>query len=66
MLNCFSCAQIFVTVWTVACQASLSMEFSKQEYWNGLSCPPPGNLPDPGIKPASAAAPALAEGHLGS
>ena len=47
-------------------QSPLSLGFSRQEYWNGLSCPPPGNLPDPGIKPASAAAPALAEGHLGS
>ena len=36
----------------VACQASLSIEFSRQEYWNGLPCPPPGDLPDPGIKPS--------------
>ena len=35
----------------VACQAPLSMGFFKQEYWNGLSCPPPGDLPGPGIKP---------------
>ena len=41
------------TPWTVACQAPLSMEFSKQEYWSGLSFPSPGDLPDPGIKPGS-------------
>jgi len=37
----------------VACQAPLSVEFFRQEYWSGLPCPPPGDLPDPGIKPAS-------------
>ena len=37
--------------WTVACQAPLSMGFSRQEYWSGLSCPSPGDLPNPGIKP---------------
>ena len=39
------------TPWTVACQASLSIEFSRQEYWSGLPFLPPGDLPDPGIKP---------------
>ena len=39
--------------WTVACQAPLSMGFSRQEYWSESSCPPPGNLPNPGIKPRS-------------
>ena len=39
--------------WAVAHDASLSMEFSWQEYWSGLSCPPPGDLPDPGIEPMS-------------
>ena len=39
--------------WTVARQAPLSMEFPRQEYWSGLPCPPPGNLPNPGIKPRS-------------
>ena len=39
--------------WTVARQAFLSMGFSRQEYWNGLLCCPPGDLPDPGIEPAS-------------
>ena len=43
--------------WTVAHQAPLSMGFSRQEYWSGLPCPPPGDLPSPEIKPAS---PALA------
>ena len=40
-----------VTPWTVACQAPLSMEFSRPEYWSGWPCPPPGDLPNPGIKP---------------
>ena len=45
--------------WAVAQQAPLSIEFSRQEYWSGLPCPPPGDLPDPGIKPASPASPEL-------
>ena len=44
---------------TVACQAPLSMEFSWQEYWSGLPVPTPGDLPDPGMKPASPAYSAL-------
>ena len=47
--------QLFVTPWTVTCQAPLSMGFFRQEYWSGLPCPPPGDLPDPGIKPGSPA-----------
>ena len=47
--------QFFVTPWTVAHQARLSMEFSRQEYWSGLPCPPPGNCPKLGIKPRSPA-----------
>ena len=43
-------AQSCLTLWTVAHQAPLSMEFPRQEYWRGLPCPPPGDLPDPGIK----------------
>ena len=43
----------FATPRTVARRAPLSMEFSKQEYWNGLPFPPPGDLPDSGIKPSS-------------
>ena len=53
MLNRFSCVEHFMTLWTVACQAPLSMEFSRQEYWSGLPCPPLGDLSDPGIKPQS-------------
>ena len=52
-------AQLFATAWTVALQASLSMGFSRREYWSRLSFPPPGDLPDSGIKPESPAAPAL-------
>ena len=44
---------LFVTPWTVAHQAPLSMEFSRQEYWSGLPFPSPGDLPDPGIEPRS-------------
>ena len=51
--KCFSRIWLFVTVSTVAHQAPLSRGFSRQEYWNGLPCPPPGNLPDPGVKAAS-------------
>ena len=43
----------FATLWTVARQAPLSMRFSRQEYWSGLLCPPPGDLHDSGIKPVS-------------
>ena len=46
--------------WTIACQAPLSMGFSKQEYWSWLPCPPPGDLPEPGIKPGSLTSPASA------
>ena len=45
--------RLFVTPWTVARQTSLSMGFSRQEYWSGLPCPPPGDLPNPGIEPRS-------------
>ena len=45
--------QLFVTPWTAARQAPLSMEFSRQEYWSGLPLPAPGDLPDSGIKPES-------------
>ena len=60
MLSCFSGVQLFATLWLVACQAPLSMGFSRQEYWNGLPCPPPGDLLNPGIEPASFTSPALA------
>ena len=58
------CAPLFVTSWTVACQAPLSMGFPRQEYWNGLPFLPPGDLLDPGIKPTSPASPALAGGFF--
>ena len=48
-------ARLFVTPLTAACQAPLSMEFSRQEYWSGLPFPSPGDLPDPGIEPRSPA-----------
>ena len=53
VLSCFSCVQLFATLWTVARQTPLSMGFSSQEHWSGLPCPPPGLLPDPGINSAS-------------
>ena len=48
-----SSVRLFATLWTVACKAPLSMGFSRQEYWSGLPCPPPGHLSNPGIKPRS-------------
>ena len=59
-LSCFSDVQLFVTLWTIACQALLLMECSRQEYWSGLPRPSPGDLPNPGIKPVSLSSPALA------
>ena len=56
LLGLLSHVQLFVTLWTVACQAPRSVGFSRQ-YWSGLPFPPPGDLSDPGIKLAS---PALA------
>ena len=50
MLTHFSLVQPFVTPWTVALQAPLTMGFSRQEYWSGLPFPSPGDLPNPGIK----------------
>ena len=47
--------RLFAIPWTVVYQASLSMGFSRQEYWSGLSFPSPGDLPDPGIEPRSPA-----------
>ena len=61
MLGGFNCVQPFATPWTITCQAPLSMGFSRQEYWSGVPFPPPGDLPDPGIEPAS---PALADGFF--
>ena len=52
--------RLFVNPWTAACQGPLSMGFSRQEYWSGLPCPHPRDLPDPGIEPVSLTSPALA------
>ena len=60
MLSCFSCARLFATPWTVAYQAPLSLGFSRQEYWSGLPCPSPGDLPNPGIEAGSLVSLALA------
>ena len=60
VLSCFSQVQLFAILWTVAHQAPLSMGFPRQEYWSGLPCPPPGDLPDPGIKRTSLMSSALA------
>ena len=64
MLSCFSPVQLFATLWSVACQAPLSMGFSTQEYWSGLPCPPPGDLLHPQIEPVSLMSPALARGFF--
>ena len=64
VLSLFSHAQLFETQWTVACQAPLSMGFSRQEYWSGLPCPSSGDLPYPGIETMSPVSPALAGGFF--
>ena len=64
VLSHFSHVRFFMTLWTAACQAPLSMGLFKQEYWSGLSCPPPGDLPSPGIKLMSLMSPALAGGFF--
>ena len=58
MLSCF---QPSVTLWTIAYLAPLSMGFPRQEYWSGLPLPPLGDLPNPGINPASLVSPVLAD-----
>ena len=63
MLSRFSRVQLFVTLWTVACQTALSMGFSQQQYWSRLSRPPLGDLPDLGFELRSKS-PALAGGSL--
>ena len=55
---------LFMTPWTVACQAPLPMGFSRQEYWSELPFPPPGDLAKPGIKPISSVSPALVGGFF--
>ena len=56
--------QLFATPCSVACQAPLSMGFSRQEHWSGFSCLPPGYLPNPGIEPTSLRSPALIGGFF--
>ena len=60
LLSCFSCVHLYETLWTIGWQAPLSMGFSGQEYWSGLSCPPPGDLSNPEIESMSLTSPAVA------
>ena len=60
LLSCFSRIRLFATLWTVGCQAPLSMGFSTQKYWSRLPCPSSEELPDSGIKPMSLLPPAVA------
>ena len=62
MLNCFSRVWLFAIL--QPCQVPLSMGFSREEHWSGLPCPPPGDLPNPGIKPVSLMTPALVSGFF--
>ena len=64
MISHFSHVQVFVTLWTVAHQAPLSMGFSRQEYWSGLPCPLPGDLPNAEIEPTALTCHALADKFL--
>ena len=64
VLSLFSRVWLFATLWTIEHQALLSMGFSRQEYWSRLPCPPPGDLPDPGIEPKSPVSPALQANSL--
>ena len=63
-MKLLSRVQLFGTPWTIAHQAPPSMEFSRQEYWSELPFPSPGDLPDPGMEPASLGSPALAGGFF--
>ena len=64
MLNNLSCVWLLATLWTVAHQAPLCVGFSRQEYWSGLPCTPPGDLSNLGIKPTAVMSSALAGGFL--
>ena len=70
VLSFFSCVRLFASLWTVTHQAPLSMGLSRQEYWSGLPCPSPEDLPCPGIKPTCLIPPAFDRGsfnhHLGN
>ena len=63
-MKSLSHVRLFVTPWTVAYQAPLSMGFSRQEYWNGLPFPSPEDLPYPGIEPVSLTPPVLTGGSF--
>ena len=63
-ISSFSHVQFFATPWTVACQAPLSIGFSRQEYWSELPFSPPGDFPNPGIEPTPLMSPALAGGFF--
>ena len=63
MLSHFNFVRLFATLWTVACQAPLSMILQKECY-SGIPCPPPGDLPNPGVKPMSLMSPPLAGGFF--
>jgi len=59
VLSHFTRVRLFATPWTITHQAPLSREFSRQKYWSELPCPPPGDLPYPGIEPTTPTSPAL-------
>ena len=59
VLSRFSHIGLFAALWTIARQAPLSMGFSRQEYWSGMPCPPPGDFSHPGIKPTFPVTPAV-------
>ena len=62
--KCFSYVRLFATPWTVTCQASQSMGYSRQEYWSGLPCLPPKDLPGPGVKLMSLTSSAMVDGFF--
>ena len=64
MLSHFSHVWLFATPWTAAHQALLSIGLSREEYWSGLLCPPPGDFPNPGTEPKSFRSPALTGGFF--
>ena len=61
VLSCFSRVRLFVTLWTTAHQAPLSMRLSRQEYWSGVLYPPAGDLPNPLVEPVILKSPAFAD-----
>ena len=63
-LSCFSRVQLCATLWTIPRQAPLSMGFSRQDYWSGLPCLPPGDLPNLGTEPRALKSPALTGGFF--